>query len=324
MIRTDISSESYHLGSELSRSRAWDLLKLTPMHVKHSIDHPPPSTPALLMGGCFHSAVLEPDKLEYEYGELPNEIDGKSPATKHYKEKMSEMKFNYPERRWLNAKDFNTCMEMAASALENPVLSEYMSDMDAIIEGTGYFSMAGAECRVRPDYFLPGAEVVIDLKSTMDASEKGFEKSVRQFGYAFQACFYMEGLRRMGYDVNEFIFVAVEKRPPYATAAYRLPIAEITKYLEDMTSSCRLWSKCVSSKVWPGYDPQVVTLDINNYYNQKSIADIARMFNVSRTYVYKLVNTYQLETRRMGNKNMLEPKEFQRALVRENKSKRAA
>jgi exodeoxyribonuclease VIII len=324
MLRTDISNEAYHSLDDLNRSKAYDLVTKTPLHVQQSMRYKPVSTPALLMGGCFHTAVLEPEKLSYEYGELPTEIDGKSPLTKHYKEKIAELKADYPERRWLNAKDYNTCMEMAAGALDNPVLRDYMGDIDAMIEATGLFAMEGADCRIRPDWFSPGAEVVIDLKSTMDASKRGFAKSVRQFGYGFQAYFYMEGLRRCGYSPKEFIFIAVEKFPPYASAAYRLPAGEINKHADSMRKACKLWTTCKSSGVWPGYSDDVETLDVSNSYNAKSIADIARMFNVSRTYVYKIIEVWKLETRRMGNKNMVDCQEFEQAIRWDNEGREAA
>lgn len=324
MLRTDISNEAYHASPELSRSRAYDLVKLTPAHVKYSLDHPTPSTPALLMGGCFHSAVLEPAKLEYEYGEMPTEIDGKSPATKHYKEAFEQMKADYPERRWLSAKDYNTCMEMAQSALDNPVLREYLSDLDSLIEATAYFHMEGANCKVRPDLFNTGAEVVIDLKSTMDASKYGFAKSVRQFGYGFQAHWYLEGLRRVGYSPKEFIFIAVEKKPPYATASYRLPAGEIQRHTESMRRACELWATCQSSGIWPGYSESVETLDVSNRHNRHSISEIGRLFNVSRSYIYKVIEAWQLETKRVGNKNTIDFTEFEQALRWESEGKELA
>ena len=89
MLRTDISNEAYHSSPELSRSTASALLKTSPAHVKHSMDNPSPKTSALLVGGCFHTAVLEPEKLDYEFGEKPNEIDGNGPRTNAYKEALA-------------------------------------------------------------------------------------------------------------------------------------------------------------------------------------------------------------------------------------------
>jgi len=322
MLRTDISNEAYHASPELSRSTASALLKTSPAHVKHNMDNPSPKTSALLMGGCFHTAVLEPEKLDYEFGEKPNEIDGNGPRTNAYKEALAEIEAEYPERQWLNSSEYNTCMEMAASCLDHPVVSAYLAEVDSIIEGTGFFQCEGAECKVRPDYFLPGADVVMDLKSTQDASKKGFAKSVRQFGYDFQACFYMEGLRRLGHSPKQFIFVAVEKKPPYNIGVYTLRGADIERHREDMRRACQLWTQCVSNKVWPGYSESVEILDLSNNFNRLSISDIARKFEVSRTYVYKIIEAYQLEVRQMGRKQTIDMADFANAMRWYNENER--
>ena len=324
MLRTDISAEEYHSSSELSRSTAFALNKTSPAHVKYSMDHPSPSSTPLVMGGCLHSAVFEPMKLEYEYGAKPAKIDGKSPLTNHYKAEFEHIANQNPGKRWLSQNDYNTCMEMAGAALDNPVLKDYMSDVDSIMEGTGYFTEEGAECKVRLDLFCPSAEVIIDLKSTMDASERGFAKSVRQYGYDFQACWYLESLRKLGYSPKQFIFVCVEKTPPYVTACYTLEAYDIARHREPMRRACKLWASCVSSGIWPGYSDGVKTLELTRNYNRLSMQDIARKFNVGRHFVYKIVEQYGLETKYIANKRTLDINDFAQALQWDAEGKDAA
>ena len=323
-LRTDVSNKDYHTSPELSRSTAFALNKTSPAHVKYSMDHPSPSTTPLVMGGCFHSAVLEPMKLEYEYGAKPAKIDGKSPLTNHYKAEFEHIANQNPGKRWLSQNDYNTCMEMAGAALDNPVLKDYMSDVDCITEGTGFFMEEGAECKVRLDLFCPSAEVIIDLKSTMDASERGFAKSVRQYGYDFQACWYLESLRKLGYSPKQFIFVCVEKTPPYVTACYTLEAYDIARHREPMRRACKLWASCVSSDIWPGYSDGVKTLELTRNYNRLSMQDIARKFNVGRHFVYKIVEQYGLETKYIANKRTLDINDFAQALQWDAEGKDAA
>ena len=44
---------------------------------------------------------------------------------------------------------------MASAALDNPVLKTYLSEVDAIIEGTGFFEMEGANVRFVQTYICP-------------------------------------------------------------------------------------------------------------------------------------------------------------------------
>ena len=322
MLKTGISNSEYHSGPELSSSIARKIINLSPKHVRWMLDNPRPKTPAFAMGGCLHGLVLEPSKVESEFGEKPDQIDGNGPRTNAYKEAFAEMEAQYPEKQWLSASDYDTCCEMAESCLDHPVVSAYLAEVDAIIEGSGYFTMEGADCRIRPDYFLPDADVVIDLKSTMDGSKKGFASSVRTYGYAQQACFYMEGLRMLGYSPKQFIFVAVEKKPPYVVSVYSLRGSDIDRHREDMRRACQLWTQCKSSGIWPGYSDSVETLDLSNKFNSASVTRTASMFGVSRPYVYKIIEAFQLETRKIGNEVRVDMHEFANAMRWFNEGKK--
>ena len=323
-LRSDISNYDYHASEELSRSTADEINRTTPKHVKYRKDHPVPATTAMMIGSCFHSAVLEPMKTDDEFAVKPSEIDGNGPRTNAYKTAMARLEADNPGKTWMNPSDYNTSMEMAGSALDNPVLKEYLSDIDTLIENTGFFSYENTDCKLRMDAFSPSAEVIIDLKSTMDASPKGFASSVRKFNYGFQACWYMEGMRRLGFSPKQFIFVVVEKTPPYATACYTLASSDIVRHREPMRRACELWHSCVSSDIWPGYSDSVETLKLTNDFNRLSMQDIARKFNVGRHFVYRIVESYQLETRNIGNKRTVDINDFADALRWDAEGKSAA
>jgi len=203
-----ITNAEYHSSSELSRSTASNLLTTSPEKVRWERDNPRPSSLPLIMGGCFHGMVLEPECLDEEYAVKPKEIDGKSPLTAYYKETFAEMQAERPDAQWLKADDWKTCIGMAEAVLDNPVYTHYASDVDAIAEGTGYFDYNGAKCKVRPDLYTSDG-TIIDLKSTQDASEAGFRSSIRKFKYDFQACYYLEALRALGLPAKQFIFCCV-------------------------------------------------------------------------------------------------------------------
>ena len=230
MLRTDISNSAYHGSGELSRSMAWQLVKSCPAKLWHQMQNPTPSdAPHFVVGGCTHTATLEPHKLDDEYGVKPESIDGNSSRTNAYKAVFEEMQKNEPDKRWLTKSDYDTCMKMADSAREHPLLQTYLDDPDTIIEGTGYFGYEGAECQIRPDLFNTRSGVVIDLKTTQEGDPKGFHHSCRRYGYDFQSSFYMEGLRRMGYNPTQFIYLCVEKSAPYLTSAYEIDLAQVSR-----------------------------------------------------------------------------------------------
>lgn len=325
MLRTDISNSAYHDLGELSRSVAWSLTTLCPAQVWHNMKHPTPSdAPHFVVGGCTHTATLEPFKLDEEYSVKPELIDGNGPRTNAYKASFQTMQDHAPDKRWLAPSDYTKCLDMAASAREHPIMQTYLDDPESVIEGTGLFLHEKAECKVRPDLWNPGAGVVVDLKTTLDASEKGFARSVVKYGYHFQACWYLQGLRALGENPRKFIFVTVEKSPPYLTAAYTLSTTDIERHRGSMAEACKLWVKCLSSGVWPGYPDKVKTLNLgNNFQNRLSITKIAEKFEVSRTHVYRILKDHGLETQKIGHRRTIDLGDFATALRIDNEGRAA-
>ena len=320
-----IANADYHGGSELSRSTASSLLSTSPAKVRWERENPRPSSSPLIMGGCFHSMVLEPDCLDVEYAIKPPDIDGKSPLTKYYKETFAEMQEERPDAQWLKPDEWKTCLGMAEAVLSNPVYTHYASDVEAIAEGTGYFKYNGASCKVRPDLYTSDG-TIIDLKSTQDASEAGFRKSVRNFKYDFQTAWYMEAMRALGLPARQFIFGCVEKSPPYLTATYTLTASEIDRQKPRMQKACEIWATCMETGVWPGYPEEVVTLDLSRFgdNHKLSLSQVAEKFGVSRSFVYTIIKEYELETTNVGNQRRVDLTAFSNALRNHNEGKRAA
>ena len=260
MIIEGISNDDYHSSPELSRSTAWNVLKTCPARVRYDKENPGKSSSALILGNGFHSAFLEPKLFEEEYEIKPKQIDGNSPLTKAYKEKFQQMKDENPGKTWLSLSEWEMCSDMANSASSHSFIQEQFQNDKFIIEGTGFFECEGIKCKVRPDLYSPTSGMIIDLKSTQDASEEAFRLSVKKFGYGFQVAWYMEGLRRMGCKATDFVFLAVEKKPPYLRACYRVNQFEIDHQIKQMKRACKLWKQCVQAETFPGYSPEIITL----------------------------------------------------------------
>ena len=325
MLVTDISNEAYHGSSELSRSTAWSLLTQCPAKVKYDRENPSPATPALIIGDAFHTATLEPARFESEFAVKPAQLGGKGPRCNVYKDIFAEMQAEEPHIKWLEESEYEYVCDMASSALDHPILKQYLAEQDAVIEGTAYFECEGAKCKVRPDLYLPGAGVVIDLKSTVDASARGFSKSVRTYGYAFQCAWYLEGLRLAGEKPTEFIFLAVEKKAPYLTAAYKVSAAEIEKQTHAMYKACALWNECVSSGVYPGYTDEVTQVDVDLRVNLKrnrlTIKEMAEHFGVSRSFIYSILNQFKVDSQYVGSRRMYDIADMAGAMKQYNTKK---
>ena len=316
MLRAGISNEAYHADPALGRSVAYKMRTSCPMKVKHEMDNPQPSTSALVNGSMIHSGVLEPQKLDEEFKCKPESIDGNSPRTNAYKEAFAYMEADNPGTTFVPHADYYNNMEVIASASDHPLIKELLTDPDSLVEHTGFFDFEGVACKVRPDLYNTKNGVVLDLKTTQDASIRGFTKSVRQFGYVFQAAWYMTALRQMGEKPKKFIFLVVEKTAPYITACYTLDNNDIEREVPNVIDAIQMYGECLKNDVWPGYTDDITTLNLGTPFteNRLSISKASERFGVSRSYIYKLIKKHGLETLKIRNRTTISMYEFSNAL----------
>ena len=136
----------------------------------------------------------------------------------------------------------------------------------------------------------------------------------------------MEAMRALGLPARQFIFVCVEKSPPYLTATYTLTASEIDRQKPRMQKACEIWATCMETGVWPGYPEEVVTLDLSRFgdNHKLSLSQVAEKFGVSRSFVYTIIKEYELETTNVGNQRRVDLTAFSNALRNHNEGKKAA
>ena len=78
----------------------------------------------------------------------------------------------------------------------------------------------GIDRKARLDAYSGG--VAFDLKSSKDASARGFARAVSEYGYHIQAAHYTAACEAAGLNVSGFVFAAVEPNAPHVCAMWRL------------------------------------------------------------------------------------------------------
>lgn len=70
--------------------------------------------------------------------------------------------------------------------------------------------------KVRPDIYIPGNNVILDVKTTKDASLTGFSTSIANFYYHWSAAYYIDVVSQViGQQIRQFGWIAIETEPPY-------------------------------------------------------------------------------------------------------------
>jgi len=156
-----------------------------------ALHQPSKITPAFLVGGYFHTAILEPNKLKsFRVIKAPNR------NTKEYKE-MSEGELCLLEH------EVDIINLMTNKILENNVCRELIRGTNIIYEKPGVKEIYGEMWKGKADIINHDERLVIDLKTTADI--KTFRNSANRYNYDSQAFIYQE---LFGY---EMLFIIIDK-----------------------------------------------------------------------------------------------------------------
>lgn len=259
----NLSNEDYHSNREYhSQSRLKKVLR----SLAHFQLDEAKETPQMISGRIVHDALLTPNEFTQNYT-LGLEGDRR---TKEGKAKFKEFEENCEANGLtpINSKDYEMLMGMIEAVHAHPIARNILSIEQKEVS---YFvelpEFPGLKLKCRPDLY--DAPAIFDLKTTKDASEEKFSKDIVNYGYDFQAAFYIDVVNAYnkhvgnGDVIKDFIFWCVEKEPPYAMAFY---VAD-----EDVIHRGRaLYMRCLQDlamqlekvkekpgAVWPGYDEKV-------------------------------------------------------------------
>jgi len=217
------------------------------------------SSPAQEFGTAFHSLILEPelfDENNYSEDEIPKMEVLKFGRTKAeqlkkeqwendiYKPWMDQVlepwfKKNMHKKMW-KSKDWENLHKMKEAFYKNEICRKLIKSSEKELTIFWKDPSTGILLKARPDLFSVQFNCIVDLKSTQDASENAFRRTVKMYEYNFQAAFYLEAAHRtIGKFINDFIFIAIEKTPPYGLALYTLNELEIRMSKEKVGESIK-------------------------------------------------------------------------------------
>ena len=247
----NLTDEQYFDAGGLNNSYLWQLINRTPAHAQ--IKTAP--TDAMDLGSATHLAVLQP--------ELASEMIIQGPADRRGK-KWKEAQTESEGKILLVEKDYNTCMSMRDKVWQSPAISSIISGDGAVYEQSAFWDINGWGCKCKVDCAKPN--VIIDLKTSADASPRGFSQSVAKYGYHQQAASYKYGWSTAsGQPVNHFIFLVIEKSPPFAVAIYELDTAAEAEGWASYLAAIGLHNNCVEREYFPAYPAEKVLLGLPPY-----------------------------------------------------------
>ena len=260
LVFTDIPNEVYHseVGVSSSYVRRFGESQL------HAIEIEQETTPAMNYGSAAHALIVEGEE---EFNKQVGVIVG-SPYTKVNK----ELKQDFIERGMIpiKEKDHEDIVGMRDNMIDEGNM--YLNGNGKIAEASFYWYEGDVLCKCRPDVICqpqgPHQEndiVAVDYKTTFSCSPEAFKESVLKYGYLQQAAWYRRGLQAAGYRVKEFVFVAQEKKPPYAAKIFKITDKQMDLAWIDMALWLESLNGVLNGKKPTIYNsPNIVTLELSD------------------------------------------------------------
>jgi exodeoxyribonuclease VIII len=259
-----LENADYHRHSAVSKSHL-DLVARSPLHYWARYVDPnrvePEPTPAMLVGTAVHTHVLELDQWDARYVMAPEGIDRR---TKQGKAEWEAFSVAATGRTVLSRAEADIVMRMARSVFAHPAAAMLLG-LAGKAETTWMWTdeASGLECKCRPDWLTDDHRLIVDLKTTEDASPIGFRKSIANWRYHVQSSWYLDGIERAtGTRPDQFIFICVEKKPPYAVAVYAADADMIAAGAKQARLDLDTLAICKAADAWPGYSDQIETISL--------------------------------------------------------------
>jgi len=273
-----LSNAEYHALDYVSKSHL-DLVDKSPFHYWDRFINPdsviPEPTKQMIIGSALHALVLEPDVFKTEFIVEAVNTPKRPTATQRNAKKPSSQTLDaiaywdeFDEKakgkKLISIDDYERLTIMKKRIFDHPAASTILS-MSGVVEQSYQWkdSQSGELCKSRPDFHTDDGTLIVDLKTTSDASELGFKKSVHNFRYHVQAGFYLRSLK----EAEQFVFIAVESKPPYLVAVYNASTDMINAGNRVADKNLATIAQCRKTGKWTGYSEEITNLDLPHYNN---------------------------------------------------------
>lgn len=252
-----MTDKEYREHEGISRSELFKISK-SPLHFKYAIEHPAETdSTALLFGRAVHKYILEPEDFDNDVAVMPN-IDRR---TKAGKEEYAQFILNNPGKDIITLDEFTQIQEMAMEIRKNPVAAALLKGKhEQVFFWTD--GVTGEKCKCKIDCLTEynGQKYIVDYKTTDSCEDGHFERSCRKYGYKFQAGMYTEGVFQNTLEDYGFVFVAQEKKAPYAVRVYFCSQEYINQGYDQFREYLGVYHGCKESGNWYGYEGPMNTV----------------------------------------------------------------
>jgi len=240
----------------------------SPAHYREALRRPPPGREVFRLGNFLHAGALEPLSLLQRYAVLPDlasdlrRADGtpydNPRGTAEFRRRVAEFRRVNRDKQIVDRPWLDALLGVAAGLKRNARARDLLTGPDVRFEVVVVWNDRETDllCKARLDALDLPARRLADLKSTADAGDDAFCRSIADYGYDRQAAFYADAIEALCGDPVQAWIVAAEKEAPFAVRAAPVADATLATGRRKYRRALRTIAACRQADAWPTYpDP---------------------------------------------------------------------
>jgi hypothetical protein len=256
--KVKISNEAYHAHEALGSTNLKHLLR-SPAHYLWEKTHPTKPTPAMEFGTIVHEAILEPELFKVNYCIRP-EFSGKGSVAQR---EEWESRQHAMGRKGLDAEDYEKIQAMLLSVSKHKTARRLL-DCGHAEESyfAEFYTDSAFPLKCRPDLLREG-KIIVDVKTTSDASLGDFQKSIANFKYHLSAALYLDVVSAVTHEnYTDFVILAIETKPPYAVATFLLDEATIDVGRSLYKKAMIIFAQSKKTGIYEAYPDEIQPINL--------------------------------------------------------------
>jgi len=245
-----MTNDEYHSGQGISKSGLDWIAKCPALYrAKYiTLEIEGKETAALAVGKATHLAVFQPEVFASEVAVAP-EINRR---TKSGKEEWEAFVQESEGKTILRPDEYDQVRYIADAVHNHPIASGVLREGQAETSIFSTDEQTGELIKVRPDWMHH--ELLVDLKSIINASPDYFSRELYNRRYFVQAPYYLDTANQQcGNRFENFLFICAEKEPPYLVEVYLADQETIQAGRNEYRRCLDIYHECKTTGKWPCY-----------------------------------------------------------------------
>jgi exodeoxyribonuclease VIII len=276
-----MTNDEYHADTSMISNSGLKLIGKSPAHyyAKYLDPNRAPQkrTNALRHGSAIHAAVLEPTEFKKLFATVPenapnkpskSQLNAKKPSPETLEAIAWWEAFNAQTtgKEILSQDEYQLAENVKDAIYKHPAAAMLLEMIRCEEVYTFIEPNTGAPCKIKLDALSENTGLIVDIKTTEDASDAGCVRAVLKYGYDHQAAMYFDGyLHATGNAPNGFAFIFVEKDAPFAVNVKYAPAEMLALGRRKYLANCAKYVECLHTGEWPAYGHEITPIELPEY-----------------------------------------------------------